>query len=495
MSGTDFSAEFQRLRDIALVDDLRDLPDETEWVEFKNNNTNPEMIGKNCAALSNSARTRGHNFGYMVWGVTDKNHDIVGTNFEPGKTKGKGNQLLSIWLAVKLNPSIYFEFRIVDHPNGRVVLLEIQATTSVPVEFDGTSYIRIGSSTSKLSDFPERYAQLIEKIRPYTWETGAAKSFCSQKEIFQLLDHTSYYRLLRKPLPESTSEILDNLAADKIISKDVGGRWNITNLGAILFAEDLEDFPESLARKAVRVVAYKGRNKASGTKSRRDEKSGYAKSFESLVDFLNALLPQREEIGPALREAEVIFPSIAVRELVANALIHQDMTITGAGPTIAIFEDRLEITNPGQSLIETARMIDLPPRSRNEMIASLMRRMRICEEEGSGLDKVIHAIEGNHLPPLDLRQEEHATQAILFGPRSFADMTPEERVRACYQHAVIRRLDGERLRNSTLCDRLGIDRVNAAQASHVINATKDAGLIKPADPDHPRAGYVPFWAS
>ena len=228
--------------------------------------------------------------------------------------------------------------------------------------------------------------------------------------------------------------------------------------------------------------------------NRRDGRRGYANGFEGLIDFITALIPRRESIGAALRQENVMFPEIAIRELVPNALIHQDMTITGTGPTVTIFSDRMEITNPGRSLIERDRMIDMPPRSRNEAMAALMRRMHICEEEGSGLDKTIHAIEEHHLPPLDVRQEDGATQAILYGPRSFADMTREERVQACYQHAVIRRLDGERLQNRTLRDRLGIKGGNAAQASRVIGQTADAGLIKFADPDHPLAGYVPYWA-
>jgi hypothetical protein len=81
-----------------------------------------------------------------------------------------------------------------------------------------------------------------------------------------------------------------------------------------------------------------------------------------------------------------------------------------------------------------------------------------------------------------------------FAPRRFAEMTPDERVRACYQHAALKYVSGQRMRNSTLCERFGIDSQNAAQASVVIRQALDAGLIKSADPAHPRAGYVPFWA-
>lgn len=205
-------------------------------------------------------------------------------------------------------------------------------------------------------------------------------------------------------------------------------------------------------------------------------------------------MPRNEHIGKAFREESPLYPSIAIRELIANALIHQDMTITGAGPMIELFKDRMEITNPGQPLVSPDRFLDYPPRSRNEALASLMRRMKLCEEQGTGIDKVFLQVELHHLPPPDFRSEGEAVRAVLFAPRRFADMTPEERVRACYQHAALKYVSGQRLKNSTLCERFGIDPHNAAQASAVIRQTIAAGLIRPADQEHPRAGYVPFWA-
>lgn len=171
----------------------------------------------------------------------------------------------------------------------------------------------------------------------------------------------------------------------------------------------------------------------------------------------------------ALCEAYPLFPELAIRELVANALIHQDMTLTGAGPQIELFEDRIEISNPGTPLVKSERMVDLPPRSRNEALTSLMRRMKMCEEQGSGLDKVLEAVELFQLPLL-LRAEENSMQAVL------------------------KFLSGDKMKNASLCARLGIAPKNAAQAITVINKTLEAGLIRVADPDHPRAGYVPHWA-
>jgi len=481
-------------RDIALVDELRSLPAETAWVEFKANNVDPDAIGKRCSALSNAARIEGRDFAYMLWGIDDATHAVVSTAFDPDTQKIAG-QVYSFRLAQHLQPSIPFRFRVVDHPQGRVVLLEIPAATGAPTAYNSVPYIRIGSATPKLTDYPERYQQLIECLRPYAWETGVARAYATGDEVLALLDYSQYFRLTRQPLPDNRVGIFERLEADRLITRDVGGHWNITNLGAILFAVRLADFDVGMARKGVRFVAYDGANRAAPVTHRHDGQKGYAVGFEPLLTYLNGLLPKNEHIGTALREEHPLFPEIAVRELIANALIHQDMTMTGAGPQIELFSDRIEITNPGKSLVAPDRMIDLPPRSRNEALAAMMRRMGMCEEQGSGLDKVIAAVELFQLPPPLLRAEGHAMQVVLYGPRTFAAMTPDERIRACYFHAVLKYLSGgERMRNATLCTRLGIDPRNASQASVVITKALEASLIKPADPEHPRAGYVPHWA-
>lgn len=480
-------------RDIALIDELRALAAETTWLEFKQGNADPEVIGKRCSALSNAARVDGKDAAYMLWGIEDQTHSVVGTSFDPDFQKANG-QVLSLWLANALQPSVAFSFRAVTHPQGRVVILEIPAATGAPVVFNNIAYIRIGSATPKLTDYPERYQQLIERLQPYRWEQGIARQFASGDEVLALLDYTQYFRLTQQPLPDNRTGIFDKLEADRLIVRDVGGRWNITNLGAILLANNLGEFDAGLARKGVRFVAYGGRNRAAQVTHRRDGQKGYAVGFEGLVSYLNDLLPKNEHIGAALREAHPLFPGLAIRELVANALIHQDMTITGAGPQIELFEDRLEISNPGAPLVKLERMIDLPPRSRNEALADRMRRMRLCEEQGSGLDKVVEACEVFQLPPPLFRAEERSFQAVLYGPRSFADMTPDERVRACYFHAVLKFLSGDKMKNASLCVRLGIATKNAAQATAVINRTLDARLIRVADPEHPRAGYLPHWA-
>jgi predicted HTH transcriptional regulator len=480
-------------RTLALIDDLRKLPAETAWVEFKENNSDAEMIGRLISALANAARLADQHFAYIVWGIRDGDHVVTGTDFEPTREKHK-KQPMELWLTQYLQPRINFSFKPLDYQGQRLILLEIPAAETHPIEFDRTAHIRIGSTTHRLSDHPERLRALWAKLQPYAWETGIAAQFLSGDDVLARLDHTPYFNLTGQPLPDNRQGIFEKLTADRLISQDVGGHWNITNLGAILFAKNLNDFSPSMARKAVRFVAYDGTNRAATVTHRQEITAGYASGFEKLVTYIDNLLPHNEYIGRIFREERSLYPAIAIRELVANALIHQDMTITGTGPLIEMFKDRLEITNPGQPLVNPERFLDSPPRSRNEALASLMRRMRLCEEQGTGIDKVIVAIEMHQLPPPDFRAEGDAVRVVMFAPRRFAQMTPDERVRACYQHAALKYVSGERMKNATLCERFGIDSQNAAQASTVIRQALDKNQIKPADPNHPRAGYVPYWA-
>ena len=143
------------VRLLALIDDLRALPAETAWLEFKENNTDPRVIGRLISALSNAARLEDKDFGYVVWGVRDTGHAVAGTRFEPSSEKHR-RQPLEFWLSQMLRPGVAFSFRPVQHPDGRLVLLEVPAATTAPVEFDRAAYIRIGSATPRLADHPER---------------------------------------------------------------------------------------------------------------------------------------------------------------------------------------------------------------------------------------------------------------------------------------------------------------------------------------------------
>jgi ATP-dependent DNA helicase RecG len=478
---------------IGLVAELRKMPEETEWMEFKQNNFNPEEIGEYLSALSNSAALCGKTHAYVVWGIANQTHEIVGTTFRPTAER-RGNEDLESWLLRLLNPRIVFRFRAVEIESKPVVVLEIPRAFSKPVQFQGQEFIRVGSYCKKLKDFPEKERELWRIFDRVPFEDLCAVEKLASDEVLALLNYPSYFDLLGLPLPDGTEKILHQLAADRMVVANQAGSWDITNLGVILFAKNLGQF-QGLGRKAIRVVYYQGEGRLK-TLREQGRSKGYAAGFEELIDFLNASLPHNEIIGKALRREMPMYPELAVRELVANALIHQDFSVTGSGPMIEVFSDRLEITNPGLPLVKTERFLDTPPRSRNEALASFMRRVGICEERGSGIDKVVFQTEFFQLPAPSFEAPESSTRVVLFAHKDFKDMDRADRVRACYLHACLRFVQRNPMTNSSLRERFGIEERNAAIASRIIRDTMDDGQIKPYDPNQGKkyARYVPFWA-
>jgi predicted HTH transcriptional regulator len=474
-----------------LLSELRSFPSETEWIEFKENNSHE--IGEYISALSNSACIQDKEFGYIIFGLDDKTHRIVGTLFSPHQ-KAKGNEDLVPYISRLLEPRINFAFHEIIAEGERILIVKIKATQNTPVKFKGIPYIRIGSYKKKLQDYPERQRLIWTKKPRIVFEKEIAASDLNSEEVLQLLDYTSYFELTNTVLPDNRTAIFDKLIQEKIIIKQ-NNKYDITNLGAILFAKNLNAF-DNLDRKAVRVIIYEGKNKLKTKKEQLGQK-GYASGFKGLVGWINDQLPTNEEIGSAFRKEVKMYPELAIRELIANAIIHQDFNETGTAPMVEIFNDRIEITNPGKPLISTMRFIDHNPQSRNEKLAYFMRRLNICEERGSGIDKVISQCEYYQLPAPKIIGGENYTRVILYSHKTLRQMDKEDKLRACYLHACLKYVSGENMTNQSLRNRFGIDEKNYSTASRIIAEGIKSGMVKDYDSENKSkklSKYIPFWA-
>jgi predicted HTH transcriptional regulator len=375
-----------------------------------------------------------------------------------------------------------------------LVVLEIPRAAGKPVQFQGVEFIRVGSYKQKLKDHSQIERELWRIFDATPFEEMKAAERLGGPQVLSMLDYPSYFDLLQQTLPTDQNKILSRLEEERLITPNQAGGWDITNLGGILFAKNLDAF-KGLSRKAMRVIVYDGKGRVKTIREQVGRK-GYASGFEGLIDFLDAFLPRNEVIGKALRKDVPMYPEPAIRELVANALIHQDFLVTGSSPMIEIFADRMEITNPGLPLVKTERFLDTPPRSRNEDLAAIMRRVGICEERGSGVDKVVFETEYYQLPAPLFETVEGNTRAVLFAHRSLNDMDRTDKVRACYLHACLRFVERNPMTNSSLRERFGIQEKNSAIASRIIRDTIEDELIRPYDPNQGKkyAKYVPFWA-
>ena len=471
-----------------LLHHLISIGKESEYLEFKEN-FDKEVVGERISAIANSVALTGREFGYIVFGVEDKTFRIVGTSFDPQKNK-VGNEPIMNWLHQRVEPRTDFEFSTCSFEGKNVVLLKIPAAIERPVLFNKVAYIRIGEVTRKLGDFPQKERRIWNNQKNRNFEKGIAHEGVSESEVLKLLDYDKYFQLTKQDLPTKTELFVEKMSQDHLVTKSDDGSYKITVLGAVLLARDISNFP-SVARKKIRVITYKGNNKDK-RESEKEWGVGYAAGFESLVDYINTQVPNNEEIKKALRVERRVYPEIAIREFIANALIHQDFSIQGTGPLIEIFDNRIEITNPGAPLIDIDRFIDHPAQSRNETLASLMRRFGFCEESGSGVDRALSQIEIFQLPAPKFETYDDFTRVVLFAHRPLKDMTEDDRVRACYQHCVLRYISGlGKMTNASLRGRFGIDESNYPAASKIIKSSLGRGVIKEAERSKE---YIPWWA-
>jgi len=242
-------------------------------------------------------------------------------------------------------------------------------------------------------------------------------------------------------------------------------------------------------------VVYSGTSKLE-TRIDQSGQRGYAVGFQGLVDFVMGQLPQNEIIENALRKQVKLLPEKSVRELIANALIHQDLAVGGAAPMIEIYSNRMEVSNPGEPIVPVERFID-GYQSRNERLADFMRRMNICEEKSSGIDRVVQEAEFYQLPAPDFRIGHKRTVVTVYGPKPFDEMGRDDRVRACYQHCALKWVISERMTNQSLRERFGLAESKAAVTSQIIAASIESGLIKSDEAmggSRKYARYLPFWA-
>jgi ATP-dependent DNA helicase RecG len=262
-----------------------------------------------------------------------------------------------------------------------------------------------------------------------------------------------------------------------------------------MFGRSLSEF-EGLSRKAPRVLIYKGTDKLEKAGKDFPGKKGYVLGFEGLIDFINKHMPSNNVIATAYRNEVRAFPEDAVRELVANALIHQDFNETGTSVTIEIYSNRLEVSNPGTPIIPPDRFAD-GFQSRNETLAGLARRLGMCEEQGLGIDRVLKSAEVNQLPAPSFRQGARHLSVVIFAQKRFDEMDRQERINACFWHCALRFAKRGTMNNESLRERFDLSESRSPAVSGVIADTKNAGKIKldnPANSSNRYAKWVPYWA-
>jgi len=464
----------------AQIDLWRSAPSEHQRLEFKEakNQLDSQKLFRYCVAIANEGG------GQLVLGIKNAHpRDVVGTSaFQD-----------PIGTAERIFNAVGFRVDVeeVAHPDGRVVVFRIPSRPKgTAYNLDGAYLMRSGEELVPMSE--DQLRKIFAEGQP-DWLEERASDTLEAEAVIELLDTQSFFELIKRPYPTDRSGVLDRLIQERLIDQ-TDGEYTIRRIGAVLLAKRMADFPD-VSRKVPRVIVYTGNSKL---ETRLDQmgKMGYAVGFQRLVHFVMSQLPQNEVIKDSLRQEVKLIPEIAIRELVANALVHQDFRMSGASVTIEIYSNRVEISNPGEPIVPTERFID-GYQSRNERLADFMRRVGICEEKSSGIDKVVNAAEVFQLPAPDFRTSHKRTVVVIFGPRDFEDMDRNDRIRACYQHCALRWVTGQPMTNQSLRDRFHLPESKSAIVSQIIAATIEAGQIKldeKAGASRKFARYLPVWA-
>ncbi|MDO9633601.1 MAG: ATP-binding protein [Paludibacter sp.] len=467
---------------------LRPIPQELNELDWKSGlSDKSERLAQHISAFANYP-----NGGYLAYGIGNDGSSKSLSKEEMDSIVQKLGNIARNNLAQPIG----IEHAVTEFNGQPVLIIKIPEYQDKPVHLRGSdiynSYKRSAGQTVKLSR--TELKQLIASSTGIDFESQIAASNVNEDEVLKLLDYDSYFTLQEKRLPDTKLSILQTLASEDLIKKS-SSFWSVFNLGAVLFAKDIMSFKE-LKRKAVRVIVYKETSRINALKEQEGGR-GYASGFEGLVNYIMDQLPSNEVIENAIRKNVKVYPEVAIREFVANALIHQDFSVSGSGVMIEIFSDRIEITNPGVPLVDVNRFIDTAPKSRNESLASLMRRLNICEERGSGIDRAISAIEVFQLPAPKFIRGDDYTRVIMFAPTALTRMTIEDKVRACYQHTCLYYVNNHTVNNQSVRKRFKIGVNNVSMASKIISETIEAGLIKASDPENSSkkfASYIPYWA-
>lgn len=472
-----------------LEESLAPLPHEANEIDWKARlSDKKERLAEHLMAFANHA-----NGGTLAFGV---NNAGVPVGIDASAVAEITNTLANLGRDA-IEPPLAIDHAVADYRGASVLLVHVPEQPIRPVHRRGKgieeTWIRSGGTTRKASR-QEVGGLMLNSGTPH-WEELRASSLIELDEVQQLLDLETIGTLLQRPVPIGADNLAAWLKAEGITVPDGRGHY-ITNFGAIAAARKLEDFP-SLDRKRIRVIRYRGTNKVDTIDELLGQR-GYAVGFEGLIGHLKRVLPHSEVIQQAFRREVSVYPDIALRELIANALLHQDFSVTGAGPMVEIYDDRIEFTNPGALLPgkKLDRLIGTTPESRNEKLAWSFRRFHICEERGTGFQKIVQAIEIFGLPPLVLTPQENAFRVTIGVPRKFVDMSSTERIEACYQHAVLQHFSSRTLTNTTLRERFKLHDKNRNQVTNLIGEAVAVGRIKRKDAGSGKkfAEYIPYWA-
>jgi len=363
------------------------LPAETEWVEFKHNNDNPQEIGEYVSALANGAALHGKACGYFVWGIEDGTHRVVGTAFRPRRAR-VGNEELENWLLQKLTPRVDFTIHEFTMEGQSVVLFIVQAANSAPVRFGGEAFIRVGSYKKKLKDFPEKerklWLNLSHSREDWSAQVVPAATLADLDPVALAFARAQYRE--KNPARAAEADQWDDITFLNKAKVCSGGQ--ITRTALLLLGR--EESAHFLSPAQVRIT-WVLREEKDVEKDYRHFDSPLILASDRVLAKIRNLTVRQMPSGTLFPHEVTQYDPWVIRETLHNCIAHQDYW---QGGRINVVErpDSLLFTNRGSFIPGTVEQMirnDAPPEIyRNPFLAQAMVNLNMIDTIGSGIRRM-----------------------------------------------------------------------------------------------------------
>lgn len=399
----------------ALLDRLRTEPRETEWLEFKANRYESQLLGEYISALANSACLHGKPRGYLAFGIENETHNVVGTTFDPLAEKGKGNQLLPLWLSLGLQPNVGFEIYPFDYRGMRVVIFEIHPAFDRPVKFYGTAYIRDGSSKTELARYPEKERQIWQ--RRLDWSA----QICERVRLSDL-DPTAIAKARREFKAKIPPDKIPAAALEVDGWDDVTflNKAKLTTQGAVTHAALLllgRDETTTLLAPAVARISWILKNDCNEEQDYEHFGPPFLLNVDKVLVRIRNLTVRELPSGTLFPVEMAQYDPWVIREALHNCIAHQDYSLRGR---INVVESptSLILSNVGGFLpgsVETVIRQDAPLEIyRNPFLAEAMVNLNMIDTQGGGIKRMFQSQRRRFfpLPDYDLSNPERVAVEI-----------------------------------------------------------------------------------
>jgi ATP-dependent DNA helicase RecG len=395
---------------VGLLNRLRNEPSETEWLEFKAGCYDAQQLGEYLSALANSACLHGKQRSYLVFGVENEKHDVVGTTFNPSQEKGKGNQDLLLWLSKGLKPNTGFECYELEAENKRVVLFEVIPALDRPVKFYGDAWIRVGANKTLLANYPEK-----ERV---IWQRRAdwSAQICERATLGDLNPDAvrKARREYKVKLPAKVPEVDGWDDATFLNKTGLATHGNITNSAVVLLGKAES---ATLISPAVARISWILKDEANQERDYEHFDPPFILNVDRVLTKIRNLNIRQLPSGTLFPIEISQYDPWVLREALHNCIAHQDYGLSGRINLVEM-PDRLILTNVGSFLpgdVERVIRQDAPTEIyRNPALARAMVNLNMIDTQGGGIKRMFQTQMRRYfpLPDYDLSDPERVAVTI-----------------------------------------------------------------------------------